>query len=89
MGSGEVVLVVEDDELVREVLVRALTESGFQVLPAANGAEALDIAGKPSAAAGCGDHRSGDAGASGAGAGRAAGAVEARGAGAVRVGPCR
>jgi two-component system, cell cycle sensor histidine kinase and response regulator CckA len=44
LGSGEVVLVVEDDELVREVLVRALTESGFRVLPAASGAEALDIA---------------------------------------------
>ena len=46
VGSGEVVLVVEDDELVRAVLVRALTETGFRVLPAANGAEALDIAGK-------------------------------------------
>ncbi|MGZ8399294.1 MAG: response regulator, partial [Gemmatimonadales bacterium] len=45
VGSGEVVLVVEDDELVREVLVRALTETGFRVLPAANGLEALDIAG--------------------------------------------
>jgi two-component system, cell cycle sensor histidine kinase and response regulator CckA len=44
MGSGEVVLVVEDDELVRTVLVRALEETGFQVLPAANGAEALEIA---------------------------------------------
>ncbi|HET6837767.1 MAG TPA: response regulator, partial [Gemmatimonadales bacterium] len=47
VGSGEVVLVVEDDELVRAVLVRALTETGFRVLPAANGAEALEIAGKP------------------------------------------
>jgi len=44
LGSGEVVMVVEDDELVREVLMRALTESGFRVLPAATGAEALDIA---------------------------------------------
>jgi two-component system cell cycle sensor histidine kinase/response regulator CckA len=48
LGSGEVVLVVEDDEMVRAVLVRALTETGFQVLPAADGAEALDIAGHPS-----------------------------------------
>ena len=47
MGSGEVVLVVEDDDLVRAVLVRALTETGFEVLPAANGAEALDIAAEP------------------------------------------
>jgi PAS domain S-box-containing protein len=46
VGSGEVVLVVEDDELVRAVLVRALEETGFQVLPASNGAEALDIADK-------------------------------------------
>jgi two-component system, cell cycle sensor histidine kinase and response regulator CckA len=45
LGSGEIVMVVEDDELVREVLVRALTDTGFQALPAANGAEALDIAG--------------------------------------------
>ncbi len=47
VGSGEVVLVVEDDELVRAVLVRALTETGFRVLPAVNGVEALVIAGKP------------------------------------------
>ena len=46
VGSGEVVLVVEDDELVRAVLVRALRETGFEVVPASNGAEALDIAGK-------------------------------------------
>jgi CheY-like chemotaxis protein len=46
VGSGEVVLVVEDDELVRAVLVRALTETGFRVLPAADGAQALDLAGK-------------------------------------------
>jgi two-component system, cell cycle sensor histidine kinase and response regulator CckA len=37
-------MVVEDDELVRKVLVRALTETGFQALPAASGTEALDIA---------------------------------------------
>jgi two-component system, cell cycle sensor histidine kinase and response regulator CckA len=43
VGSGEVVLVVEDDDLVRAVLVRALTKTGFEVLPAANGAEALEI----------------------------------------------
>ncbi len=47
VGSGEVVLVVEDDELVRTVLVRALEETGFEVLPAADGEQALGIAGKP------------------------------------------
>jgi DNA-binding response OmpR family regulator len=38
------VLVVEDDHLVRGVMMRALTEAGFEVIPAANGAEALDQA---------------------------------------------
>ena len=37
----ECVLVIEDDPLVRQVIVRALQRAGFQVLAAGNGAEAL------------------------------------------------
>jgi CheY-like chemotaxis protein len=44
VGRGETVLVVEDDHLVRAVMMRALTEAGFDVVPAANAAEALDQA---------------------------------------------
>ena len=35
------VLVVEDDDLLREIAVEALTEAGFQVIEAATGEEAL------------------------------------------------
>jgi len=38
------ILLVDDDCGVRESLAGVLTEEGFLVLPAANGAEALDIA---------------------------------------------
>jgi signal transduction histidine kinase/CheY-like chemotaxis protein len=41
-GSGTV-LFVEDDALVREAVVRALTESGFEVLVAENGEAALRL----------------------------------------------
>jgi signal transduction histidine kinase/CheY-like chemotaxis protein len=41
-GSGTV-LFVEDDALVREAVVRALTESGFEVLVAENGETALRL----------------------------------------------
>ena len=37
------VLIVEDDELVREVGVGFLSDSGFQVLEATNGEEALSL----------------------------------------------
>jgi two-component system, response regulator PdtaR len=37
------VLVVEDDELVRELGVEFLSEAGFQVLEAGNGQEALSL----------------------------------------------
>jgi two-component system cell cycle sensor histidine kinase/response regulator CckA len=41
-GGGETVLVVEDDTEVRAVVVRTLTDAGYDVLQAANGAHALE-----------------------------------------------
>ncbi len=35
-------MVVEDDHLIREAIVEALDEEGFEVIEAANGREALD-----------------------------------------------
>lgn len=43
-GPGGTVLVVEDDELVRDVVERVLTSRGFRVLTAADGAEAEALA---------------------------------------------
>jgi CheY-like chemotaxis protein len=42
--AGQTVLVVEDEEALREVTRRLLTRQGYAVITAANGAEALDIA---------------------------------------------
>ncbi len=42
-GRGEVVLVVEDEALVRGVLVRALRRAGYRVLAAGGGAEAIEL----------------------------------------------
>ena len=42
-GGTEVILVVEDEEIVRNVAVRALRRSGYQVLEAGDGIEALKI----------------------------------------------
>jgi PAS domain S-box-containing protein len=42
--NGETVLVVEDEEALREVTKRIFTRNGFRVLTAANGPEAFDIA---------------------------------------------
>ena len=44
--KGETVLVVEDEEALREVTRRIFTRNGYQVITAANGPEALDIAGR-------------------------------------------
>jgi two-component system, chemotaxis family, chemotaxis protein CheY len=43
--AGRVVLVVEDDESIRNVITDILEERGFRVLAAANGADALDYVG--------------------------------------------
>lgn len=42
-GSGERVLLVEDDENVREATRRLLAGNGYEVIEAANGAEALEL----------------------------------------------
>ena len=42
-GTSNRVLVVEDEQIVREVLVQALEEAGFRTVPAADGRQALDI----------------------------------------------
>jgi two-component system cell cycle sensor histidine kinase/response regulator CckA len=42
--TGETVLIVEDEEALREVTKRIFTRNGYQVVTAADGPEALDIA---------------------------------------------
>jgi PAS domain S-box-containing protein len=49
-GGTECLLVVEDDPLVREVTARSLRSGGYRVLTAGGGAEALEVAGRESAA---------------------------------------
>ena len=44
-ASGELVLVVEDDEPVRTIAARVLTEAGYQVLAAESGPRALELLG--------------------------------------------
>jgi CheY-like chemotaxis protein len=43
MGSGELILVVEDDEDVRGYSVEALRELGYRVVAAANGTTGLEL----------------------------------------------
>jgi PAS domain S-box-containing protein len=45
-SGSEAILLVEDDPLVRGVTLRALKGSGYRVIPAASGEEALAIAGR-------------------------------------------
>ncbi|WP_189172334.1 PAS domain S-box protein [Pilimelia anulata] len=42
-GAGETILVVEDEAALAAVLTRMLENSNYQVIPASNGTEALDI----------------------------------------------
>jgi CheY-like chemotaxis protein len=43
MSANGPVLLVEDNELNREMLMRRLTRAGVEVIPAADGQEALDL----------------------------------------------
>jgi CheY-like chemotaxis protein len=43
-GNGELILIVDDEQSVREMISLALTAQGFRVLTAANGAEAVTLA---------------------------------------------
>ena len=42
-GRGETILVVEDEEPLREFVMTVLGDNGYAVLPAADGAEALEV----------------------------------------------
>jgi two-component system cell cycle sensor histidine kinase/response regulator CckA len=42
-ATGELILVVEDEEMVRRMAARALTEGGYRVLEAGSAREALDL----------------------------------------------
>jgi CheY-like chemotaxis protein len=46
-GHGETVLVVEDEESLRELTSRVLTRNGYRVELAASGVEAIRVAGRP------------------------------------------
>jgi two-component system, cell cycle sensor histidine kinase and response regulator CckA len=46
-GAGKIVLLVEDEPAVREMTRRVLERSGYQVLTAASGHDAVKIAGRP------------------------------------------
>jgi CheY-like chemotaxis protein len=42
-GHGEVILIVDDDEIVRSSIVSLIQRLGYRALPARNGQEALEI----------------------------------------------
>jgi PAS domain S-box-containing protein len=46
-GAGQIILLVEDDDAVREVVTRILTRSGYQVIAAATPKDALEICANP------------------------------------------
>ena len=45
MGGAETILLVDDEHVVRDVAAEILRRGGYEVLTAANGAEALAVAG--------------------------------------------
>lgn len=45
-GCGELILVVDDEESIRQMAERTLKKYGYEVLTAANGAEALSLCGR-------------------------------------------
>lgn len=42
-GAGETILVVEDDDAVRKLIMRLLTQNGYKVIPASSADEALKV----------------------------------------------
>jgi PAS domain S-box-containing protein len=42
-GNGEMILVADDEQAIRELLTAELSSAGYRVLPAANGAEAIAL----------------------------------------------
>ncbi|MDB5051563.1 MAG: putative Histidine kinase [Fibrobacteres bacterium] len=42
LGSGETILVVEDETVVRKLIVQILTQTGYRVIEACNGVDALE-----------------------------------------------
>lgn len=42
-GGKETILVAEDDELIRQILIQSLTNAGYQVVACRNGAEAFEL----------------------------------------------
>jgi PAS domain S-box-containing protein len=46
-GAGQTILVVEDDDAVRDVVTRMLARANYQVIPAATAKDALEIATNP------------------------------------------
>jgi CheY-like chemotaxis protein len=46
-GTGQAILVVEDEDAVREIVVRILTRSGYHVLQAATAKDALEVCTSP------------------------------------------
>jgi len=47
MAADKKILIVDDEEIVRELLVEVLSDSGFQTVTAENGLIALDLFSKP------------------------------------------